>query len=145
MTSTLKSRQPGEGLVTKIVIDTNVLVSSLLSPEGNPYKVLASVLNRQATVCYDSRIISEYQRALSHSKFPFEQRDVAELLSKICQFGIAVLPKPSSAILLDEGDKKFYEVAITAGAYLITGNIKHFPDDPLVITPAEYLSHHIFE
>ena len=45
--------------MTKIVIDTNVLVSALLSPNGSPAKILAYVFNGQATACYDSRMMME--------------------------------------------------------------------------------------
>ena len=40
----------------------------------------------------------------------------------------------------DPKDVVFYEVALSIdGAYLVTGNIKHFPKTPIVVTPSELL------
>ena len=37
-------------------------------------------------------------------------------------------------------DAVFYEVALSKeDAYLVTGNTKHFPKSPIVVTPAEML------
>ena len=123
----------------KIVIDTNVLVSALLSPEGNPAKVLALAMNDQYTVCYDSRIMLEYENVLRRSKFPFDPQDVMGLINTLIQRGTAVVAAPHDEIFTDSADKKFYEVAKTVGAYLITGNGRHFPADPCIISPADFL------
>jgi len=123
----------------KVVLDTNVLVSALLSLKGAPAQILAMAMSGQATVCYDSRILLEYKNVLLRDKFPFESRDVLTLLDNIFQTGMAIIPKASDVVFLDEADKKFYEVAKEVGAYLITGNMKHFPDDPYIVTPANFL------
>jgi putative PIN family toxin of toxin-antitoxin system len=127
----------------KAVLDTNVLVSALLSPGGKPARILALVLNERITLCYDSRILLEYEDVLTRSKFPFEPRDVSGLLSIFEQIGTAIAAEPATESFTDESDKKFYEVAKTAGAILITGNNKHFPDDPYVLSPLEFLKHRL--
>lgn len=124
----------------KAVIDTNVFVSALLSPDGSPAKILALALNERLTLCYDSRILSEYEEVLLRPKFQFDAQDVAILIKTISQIGTAVIAEPIRSTFTDEADKKFYEVAKTAGAILITGNAKHFPNDSAVVSPAEFLA-----
>jgi putative PIN family toxin of toxin-antitoxin system len=123
----------------KVVIDTNVLVSALLSPNSNPAKVLALVVNERVVTCYDSRMMLEYESVLLRKKFPFNPQDVSALLGTILQTGTAVVPEPSKTAFTDESDIKFYEVAKATGAYLITGNIKHFPDEPCIVQPTAFL------
>lgn len=123
----------------RIVMDINVLVSALLSPNGNPAKVLALVMNGKVTACYDSRVMLEYESVLMRRKFTFESQDVWALLNIIQQIGAIVIPEPTNVKFTDEEDTKFYEVAKTAGAYLVTGNIKHFPEEDWIILPAAFL------
>jgi len=123
----------------KIVVDTNVLVSALLSPKGKPAQILALILNEQVTVCYDSRIMLEYETVLSRSKFPFESQDISALINKVLKTGISIIPMPSELEFSDRDDKKFYDAAKGAGVYLVTGNRKHFPDEPCIISSADFL------
>ncbi|RCX10355.1 putative PIN family toxin of toxin-antitoxin system [Anaerobacterium chartisolvens] len=124
----------------KAAIDTNILVSALLSPSGSPAKVIDCVLNGNVIMCYDSRIIAEYQEVLVRPKFGFEKKLVRQLIDFILHSGISVVPIPILDAFEDEDDKMFYEVAKTAKAYVVTGNEKHFPSDPIVITPQKFLS-----
>ncbi|PKM42573.1 MAG: putative toxin-antitoxin system toxin component, PIN family [Firmicutes bacterium HGW-Firmicutes-8] len=124
----------------KAVIDTNILVSALLSPSGNPAKVFDHVLNGNITVCFDSRIIAEYQDVLERPKYGFAWKAARQVVDFIVHTGISVVPEPISSAFEDEDDKKFYEVARSAKAYLATGNIKHFPREPIVVSPQEFLS-----
>ncbi len=124
----------------KAAIDTNILVSALLSPSGSPAKVIDHVLNGNVIMCYDSRIIAEYQEVLLRPKFGFEKKTVKQLIDFIVHSGISVVPIPILDAFEDEDDKMFYEVAKTTKAYLVTGNVKHFPSNPMVITPQKFLS-----
>jgi hypothetical protein len=67
-----------------------------------------------------------------------------EILMDIAKYGLSVIPvtpgtDESPTPLPDESDRKFYDTAKYCGAFLITGNIKHFPQEPFIITPAEFL------
>lgn len=124
----------------KAVIDTNILVSALLSPSGSPAKVIDHVLNGNVIMCYDSRIIAEYQEVLLRPKFAFEKKAVRQLIGFIVYSGISVVPVPILDAFEDEDDKMFYEVAKAVKAYLVTGNAKHFPSEPMVIASQEFLS-----
>ena len=121
------------------VIDTNVLVSALLSPDGAPSKVLDLVFGGQLKICYDSRILLEYKVVLSRQRFPFKPQDVSVTLNEIVQRGLSVIVPSLPILFTDESDKKFYEVANFCGAYLITGNLKHFPVEPEIMSPSELL------
>jgi uncharacterized protein len=123
----------------KAVVDTNILVSALLSPSGSPARILDLVLNEKIIMYYDSRIMAEYQEVLTRPKFGFDAKSISHVINFIIHAGISIIPVPIIDIFNDEDDKMFYEVAKTAGAYLITGNTRHFPDDPIIITPQKFL------
>ena len=124
----------------KAVIDTNVLVSALLSPNGCPAAILDHILNGSIVMCYDSRIISEYQEVLLRPKFGFDKKAVMQVINFIIDSGLSIVPAPIREIFHDENDRPFYEVAISAEAYLVTGNTKHFPKSSIVLVPQEFLN-----
>ena len=112
----------------KIVLDTNVLVSGLLSPQGAPAAVLRCILSGSALVCFDERILSEYRSVLARSKFGFDATQVANLLEFLEAHGEPTLTPPLNLPLPDPSDGMFIEVAIASDAdCLVTGNLKHFP------------------
>ena len=125
------------------VVDTNVIVSSLLSSDGNssPAIVVKAILGGIITPLYNGEILREYQEVLSRPKFPFTDSQIAMILSVIRRYGINVQrtadiewPFP------DPDDIIFYEVKMSVDdAWLITGNLKHFPRTPLVVTPTEMI------
>ena len=116
----------------KIVLDTNVLVSGLLSSQGAPAAVLRSILAGRASICFDERILSEYRGVLARSKFGFGAKQVADLLEFIEATGEPVLASPLGLPLPDPSDGAFIEVAVACGAdCLVTGNLKHFPAECL--------------
>lgn len=123
-----------------IVVDTDILVSALWSPGRNATDILAAVFARQFTVCYDYRILDEYNRVLHYPKLRFEEWEIESILDPLVKNGISVIAPPVGWVDFgrDEDDKKFYEVAKYCYATLITGNLKHFPKDPDIIPPAEF-------
>ena len=123
-----------------VVIDTNVLVSSIWSKNGSPAKVLSMVLSGILTPCYDYRILNEYREVLMRPKFDFSESEVNSLLDWIQSYGKSVVATPINIEFTDEEDKKFYEVAKYCNAKLITGNLKHFPEDKDVISVNDFLN-----
>jgi putative PIN family toxin of toxin-antitoxin system len=123
------------------VIDTNVIVSALLNHDGesNPLIVLTNVITGRITPLYNEDIISEYRDVLSRDKFPFKQEDIEYTINLFVKKGILIdSTAPIKETFPDLDDVVFYEVAMSMeGAYLVTGNTKHFPTDPIVVTPAE--------
>lgn len=123
----------------RAVLDTNVLVSALLSPSGAPAKVLNHVILGNVTICYDSNIIAEYEDVLSRPKFKFDLKLVNQVLNYLIHTGISVIPQPSDEEFEDEDDRVFYEVALSTKANLVTENTKHFPYNKIIVTPQEFL------
>lgn len=128
----------------KIVLDTNVIVSGLLSPYGAPAEIVRLVASGALELCYDARILSEYQNVLLRPKFHFDRIRVGYLLDHIKFCGHIVAGKPLPKKLPDPDDEPFLEIAIAGEARcLITGNIKHYPvkkrQGMLVVSPVEFL------
>jgi uncharacterized protein len=122
------------------VIDTNVLVSALINPDGSPAKILNMFLNRELTLLYDSRIIDEYREVLSRDKFAFPDDDINNLIEFILYDGIQIIPGPVDYEFSDIHDEKFFEAAVSGNAdFLITGNKRHFPKRNFVVNAAEFL------
>ena len=115
-----------------VVLDTNIIVSALLSPHGKPAYVFNRFVNGDFTLCADERIIAEYYVVLSRPKFKFNPQLIERIISFIRTHALIVTPIMLPVPFEDESDKKFYEVAKTCNATLITGNLKHFPVDPCI-------------
>lgn len=122
-----------------VVIDTNVLVSSLMSRNGSPAKIVSMVLRGEIIPCYDFRIINEYKNVLNRPKFGFSPAEIKSLLDWFEFGGFSVVAEPIDDEFIDESDKKFYEVAKSSGAILITGNLKHYPVDNQVLSVLDFL------
>ncbi len=128
----------------KVVLDTNVLVSGLLSPYGPPGEIVRMVSSRALYLCFDARIISEYAEVLARPKFPFSRDAVEALLNQIQSNGTVVAAQPLARRLTDPHDEAFLEVAVTGKVeMLITGNLKHYPSDfqqVKIVSPADFLN-----
>lgn len=128
------------------VIDTNVLVSALLSKHSNTATVLLvdRMIKGELIPLFSADTISEYREVLNRKKFKFEGTLIETLLSFISNFGLRIEPSKTGEILPDMKDLPFYEVVIekrkTDDAYLVTGNQKHFPIKPFIVTPKEMLT-----
>jgi len=123
-----------------IVIDTNVVISAALTPHGNPAKIMKAVYEKEELQLYYSLgILDEYEGVISrpYLKLPFADR--ATIIDRIKKIGILIDPNPSEIPLPDESDRIFYDTAKTAGAILVTGNIKHFPTEIFILSPQEFL------
>ncbi|MBX6378039.1 MAG: putative toxin-antitoxin system toxin component, PIN family [Clostridia bacterium] len=130
--------------VRAIVLDTNVLVSALLTPLGTPARLLDAVLARRVRVLFDDRILAEYGEVLARERFGFDPDDVGALLDFLKSEGQAVVAPPQGVVLPDPDDVMFVEVALAGGAdAIVTGNRSHFPDGMCrgipVLSPAEFL------
>lgn len=113
----------------KIVLDTNILVSGILSPNGPPAAVLRALLTERVTLCFDERIVSEYRDVLTRTKFSFDPGLVGELIDFLEAGGSPTLADPLAVTLPDPWDQMFIEVAVSSKAdFLVTGNLKHFPE-----------------
>ena len=127
------------------VIDTNVLVSALLSSheDAATVQVVNRFFNGDVVPIYSVEILKEYSEVLRRKKFKFSEDMVTQLIGVIKRYGELMIPTPSGAILPDMKDVPFYEVVSEKrsedDAYLVTGNIKHFPNEPFIVTAREFL------
>jgi predicted nucleic acid-binding protein len=127
-----------------VVLDTNVLVSGLLSAFGHPGRVLDLFLTGDLQVAYDDRIGIEYRDVLARPRFGFDPDVIADVLEYLFVSGVAVIAHPLPADIPDPDDLPFLEVAAELMVPLITGNIRHFPEPQRygvpVFSPAEFLA-----
>ena len=122
-----------------IVYDTNVFVSYFLArKKSGTIKTVVDQIFDKKTVCVFSRqIIAEYDKVLHYPKFGFSHREIRTLLNFIRRNGLYVNPSPTFTPFTDESDKCFYDAAVAAKAHwLITGNKRHFPNEPFIVTAA---------
>lgn len=126
------------------VIDTNVLVSALLNWDSVPGAVVEEAINGNLVPILHEKIIAEYEEVLRRKKFPFSEEDIQTLLRGLKESGVFWVPALIDEELPDKKDVVFYAVTMEArkeeDAYLVTGNIRHFPVRPYIVTPREMLS-----
>jgi putative PIN family toxin of toxin-antitoxin system len=124
----------------KIVLDTNVIVSALLSPQGVPAKILNLVLNGSVIIVYDNNVVAEYMDVLSRPRLKINQELKNLIIDFIDKEGEYTIAEPKNIKFEDEDDKKFYELYKNEdNSYLITGNKKHFPKEKGIVTPKEFI------
>ena len=123
-----------------IVLDTNILVSAAWSPGRNASDILHAAFSRKFTVCYDYRILEEYDRVLHYPKLKFSDWEINSILDPLIKNGISVVadPIPDVPFEWDETDRKFFEVAKYCHAILISGNLAHYPSEPDIMSPADF-------
>ena len=125
------------------VIDTNVIVSALLSGnlESNPVKVFRAIVQERIVPLYNDEILEEYRCVLSRPKFHLGRSLIDTVIKAIVTDGLNIDRTPAANIdFPDPKDIVFYEVALSVeDSYLVTGNIRHFPVKPFIVTPAEMI------
>ena len=122
-----------------VVLDTNVLISALWTPNGKAAYILGQTLAGVLTACYDSRILDEYKDVLARPKFHFSTWPINALLDTIIRDGMCVIPPPILDLpFIDDDDRAFFETAKYCNASLVTGNLRHFPKDECILAVAEF-------
>ncbi len=115
----------------RAVIDTNVLVSGLLSPNGNEALILLAVRQGLVCPCLSEDIIAEYAGVLARPKFAFTPALIASLLATFREKGEMFQPEGCLTRSPDPADTKLLHCAEAAEAeFIVTGNKRHFPDAP---------------
>ena len=126
------------------VVDTNVLVSAMLKIQSIPGQIANEALLGDLIPLLSYGILAEYREVLARPKFKFNQDNVEMLIEGIIDRGIFMDAVPIDELLPDSKDIVFYGVVMGGRtqldeAYLVTGNIKHFPVKPYIVTPKEML------
>ena len=126
-----------------VVIDTNVLVSALITRNENSptVQILHFLANGNIVPVYSDAIVKEYNEVLRRDKFKLPETIIINLLKDIMDNGLKVTELTEvNEVMPDPKDVIFYAVTLSAqdkDAFLVTGNGKHFPEKPFVVTPTE--------
>ena len=125
------------------VIDTNVLVSAMLKWDSVPGNILELTYGGTIIPLLNAHIIKEYRDVLARSKFHLTADIIDGAIGELERLGVFLDADTLDAELPDPKDRVFYEVVMekrkSEAAYLVTGNIRHFPAKPFVVTPRQML------
>jgi putative PIN family toxin of toxin-antitoxin system len=128
----------------RLVIDTNIVVSAALKPDGLQRTVLVLAMTRPARLYVTKTILAEYRDVLARREFKIRKGLRRHLLQLIRNHSQLVQPARALQVANDPDDDKFLECADAARAdYLITGNQRHFPKfwkKTKIITSREFIS-----
>lgn len=116
----------------RVVFDTNILVSSFISPFGSPARVVDLLLTGTLTAVLDDRILAEYTQVLKRPRFEFNKNKVGYILDYLHAEGDFISPIPLRIAIPDNDDLMSIETAATQPiSPIVTGNKKHFPNNVL--------------
>ncbi len=125
------------------VIDTNVLVSALLKWDSVPGNVLQFTITGVVTPVLNEDILREYREVLLRKKFHFPESVVDAILDNLAAQAVFINEEKLDVNLPDPKDVVFYEVVMeerkNQDAFLVTGNLKHFPVERFIVTPRQFL------
>lgn len=125
------------------VIDTNVLVSAMIKWNSVPGNVVELAFSGTIVPLLNEQIVKEYREVLSRPKFHLTDEIISSVVNEIERLGIYVDADALDIVFPDPKDRVFYEVVMEGrkkeDAYLVTGNIKHFPVKPYVVTPRQMM------
>ena len=128
----------------RLVLDTNILVSAALKPDGPQRTTLLLATTKPARLYLSDAILTEYQLVLARPELKIRRGLRQQLLQLIRRQGHFVAPRRVVRAAADPDDDKFLECAEAARAdYLITGNIRHFPTywrATKIITSRDFIS-----
>ncbi len=114
--------------MTSLVLDTNVVVSANLNPEGNEALVMSLALNRKVRLFVSRPILEEFERVLLYPRLKFDAREAGSLMAILRKTARLVTPARTITQSADEADNRFLECAEAAHAdFLVTGNRRHSP------------------
>ena len=126
-----------------VVLDTNVLISGMLTRNGTCSRILDLLVEDRFTLFLDERILAEYRRVGTAPRLRLTVMAVEEFIRFLSRTAEKVVATPLQVALPDEDDLPFLEVAIEAHTVLVTGNSRHFPQQLTgavqVVSPREFL------
>jgi putative PIN family toxin of toxin-antitoxin system len=127
----------------RVVIDTNVLVSALLTSGGLPEAVINLAISGEVHWFASESVLAEYEEVLKRPRLAIDSVKAADAMARIRAIVSVVSPAVRVAAAGDPDDNQFLECAEAAQAdYLVTGNIRHFPEvwkETQVVTPREFI------
>lgn len=131
----------------RVVLDTNVIVSALLTGGGTADMAVQLVLQGAVTMLADSRILAEYDEVTARPRFGFAEAERRVFMDALAALAEPVAARPLRVALPDEDDRMFVEVALAGAAdAIVTGDVRHFVPrrgalGVAVWTPREFVDH----
>ena len=128
------------------VIDTNVIISALITrnPNSPPLTVLKYLTQGKIIPVYSEEILEEYKEVLQRPKFCLSSQTIQKIINLVQEVGLKITELPLiEKNLSDPKDTIFYIVSLALDSqktYLVTGNLKHFPSEPHIVSPAEFIT-----
>lgn len=116
----------------RVVIDTNVFISSIIGQFGFPYKIINElILTGEIKLCLSPQLLQEYeevsQRERFAKKYPNFPKKAKQLIKALKAIAIVAEPNETITVIADEPDNRVLEIAVAADAFaIVTGNIHHF-------------------
>jgi putative PIN family toxin of toxin-antitoxin system len=127
----------------RVVLDTNVLVSAVLTAHGTCARIVDLLAEGALELHVDDRILAAYTSVLQRPELRIVPEDATVLLELIRSIADSVAGRPLPVHLPDPEDETFLEVAAASASVLITGNTRHYPKSlragVTVLTPGEFL------
>ena len=129
------------------VVDTNVLLSALLSKKSDTatVKIVKALMDGKFIPLWHESIIEEYDEVFHRQKFHLRESSIQKVLTAVKFYGKYTKPIDTSDVPSDDDDVIFWQIAVAErhnDAFLVTGNIKHFPQREFVVTPATMVTTH---
>lgn len=128
----------------RLVLDTNIVVSAALKPDGLQRTVLILAITKPARLYISDATFAEYSEVLARPELKIRKGLRQQLLQLIRSRAHRVTPKRTLQVAQDPDNNKFLECADSARAdYLVTGNARHFPKfwkKTKVITSREFIN-----
>ncbi|MGB8535886.1 MAG: putative toxin-antitoxin system toxin component, PIN family [Acidobacteriaceae bacterium] len=128
----------------RVVLDTNILISALLSPQGPPAQVfLTTIIDPDTQLCVSGDIFAEYEEVIRCPRLNRSGSEIVATLRTIREKGFWVKPTEKVQVCSDPDDDIFLECAQAVAAhYLVTGNAKDFPatwSSTQIVTARQFL------
>jgi putative PIN family toxin of toxin-antitoxin system len=136
-----------------VVIDTNVLISAMLSTNGAPHEIFKLIESGNLIPIFDKRILKEYYRVFKYDKFNEKKQFISDKAAKntlciVIKNGIYIndvdkIKNELEELMPDKDDIPFFEVKESSHEFdsmLVTGNLEHYPlDDRYIVSSKELL------
>ena len=128
----------------RVVLDTNVIISALLTPAGTSAAIVGLAAAEAVILCLSAAVFAEYEEVLARFRLGDEGDIASAALEGIRRNAVWVKVSGKLTVCSDPDDDIFLECAVAAKAdYLVTGNLRHFPrlfEGTRIVTPREFLN-----
>ncbi len=115
----------------------------MLKRDSIPGKVIDLVLQGKIILLLSDEILTEYEDVLGRNKFGFPNTEVRKMINQLRKRSLYLSRTTTNEVFSDTDDVVFFEIALsgrpTMDAYLVTGNLKHYPIRNYVVTPRQMI------